>query len=154
MSIIDGVIAKKIEHYFGIEQKIKAAVQDIRHSQLYGSSKPEYTGGGGHAHVSDRTAIRAVELASPIRCISIENGRDTEQIRRPEDWIEVLDGTKQRFADSPIAAFMHKRYAEGQDWKQTCTDLYIERDTYYKWRDNVVTYATLLAVQGGLVKVR
>jgi hypothetical protein len=154
MGVLEGTICKRIEHYISIENAIKEAVKEVRDNQLYGSRKPDMSGGGGHAFISDSTAIRGVLLADRIKCITVMLGKQEEAILKPEEWLGVIGGTYNHFAGSSIPDFMQRRYKDNQDWKQTCAELYIERDTYYKWRDNVVTYAALLAVQHGLIRVR
>ena len=69
-------------------------------------------------------------------------------------WIDVIDMVIRRFEGTDIGRLITDRYFKKKSWQQTCTDLYIEKRTYYSWINDIVIYTCIKAVEAGVMKVR
>lgn len=146
----DLAIYKHIEKMFFKYDAIKKAIWEARND-----SYTPFGFEGGHAHVSDTTANKAISAAMPIKSVFINNDKEIYTIRRPEDWIAVYDASYNHFqsTDRIIANVMTMRYREKCNYLMISDKLFISKSLVYNYRDNIVVYAALTACQLGLVKV-
>jgi len=149
LSTLDTRTFKKVERYFYLYEKIVQAVEEARDNALYGTSHRDKTGGGGHCFLSDPTANRATTLADPIRRVEV----DGEIIKRPEDWIKIVEMTRRRYSKTLMGEFIVRRYSRNEDVIKTCNEMAIDRSTYYNWREDIITFAAMACCQAGLMKV-
>jgi hypothetical protein len=45
-----------------------------------------------------------------------------------------------------------KKYFDEFGERHICLELHIEKTTYYRWREEIIMYATLLAAQEGFIR--
>ena len=137
MKAIDKAVRRKIERYMYLYPTLpdiitnSMALGDVSDKPLV-SSRSRY-------RKSDPTPTSALRL--------LEN---SERIK----WYEVVHKVVSKFQEESYGRFIQYRYFDLLSEEQSCNALRIERSTYYSWRDDVVAYAALLAVQAGLIKVR
>lgn len=100
---------------------------------------------------SDPTAAQVIRNLTPIKKVMI----DCEQsIEYPERWLIVIDKTwswakAQHDCRYEVA---RRRYAK-EDYRKICFELYISRQTLDRLLEKVRMYASLQAVQLGLIKI-
>lgn len=141
---------KLIERRFFQEDKIRQAVFEARNDSGAGKTGGN---GSGHAFVSDPTASAAMREISPLRAVEIEVGKnETETIKWPEKWLQVIEATYRRYEGGVAASILRDRY-NGESQVKTCMDNYISKATYYFILKEIENYAMMCACQTGLVKV-
>lgn len=145
-----------VEKIFWNYKKIKRAIDDARMELGYYSSGGK-TGGAptNHSFISDPTAILAMKHSAPIKQVTIDGGKTTEEvIKRPEDWIFVVEQTYTHFRehDRIICNVLSRRF-QNEPWPTTCAKLEITKDKYYAARDTGIRYARECAIQLGLIRV-
>lgn len=137
------------------EQDIRAAVAEKK------AEAGGHTGGGAstHCYVSDPTATQAIRNVSEVGVISIEYGprglygREKKKIKYPERWLTVINWTKKYYntmerpeqAHIYAAAFIHK-----QDRETTCRDMNIRLGKYHAAVNDILAFATGMAVGLGI----
>lgn len=67
-------------------------------------------------------------------------------------WIKVVENTALKFNSTCKEKLIQKRYIERLELVNIMNELNIERATYFRWREEVLTYAALLAAQEGLIR--
>lgn len=149
-----------VEKMFWNYKKIKRAVDDARLELGYYSSGGK-TGGAptNHSFVSDPTATLALRHAAAIKQVTIDVGKASEEvIKRPEDWIFVVEHTYQHFKEfdaatgDVVSCVLTQRF-DNEPYPKTCVRLEITKDKYYNARDIGIRYARECAIQLGLIKV-
>ena len=68
-------------------------------------------------------------------------------------WEGVVSNTYAHFADSPKGELMQLVFKQGRREGQVCEALLLERSTYFSWKREVVLYAAMLALEGGLISL-
>lgn len=138
--MLDRKIYRMIEyhlyHYFQIRQELEQEKWDIIESG--GRDIIEY--GGGISYHSDPTASKAVKLTRP-------------DLVEKEKWLKVIEGTIQHFQGTEKGRLLQKKYFDQLGERHVCEELHIERTTYYRWREEIVVYTAMLAIQEGLIKI-
>jgi len=140
MGVLDRHIYKKIEWYLYNYYNIRREVEQEKGDIIESGGRDIVEWGGGISYHSDPTANKAVKLTRPDL---IEKGK----------WLKVIEGTIQHFEGTEKGRLLQKKYFNQLGEKHICRELHIERATYYNWRNEIVLYAALLAVQEGLLKV-
>lgn len=138
---------KTIERHFYSINEIKRAVA-LRHEEILKSS----SAGGEH-------------IGTPCNTTGDPTGRKIEQMYdlpnvetaagtfdKPMKWIAVFEATQRHF-NGLEGDLLIKRYIEKKNVTQICDEIYIAKTTYHYWRENILNYATMLAIQYGLVRV-
>lgn len=140
MSVLERQTYKQVEwylyNYFRLRREVQEAKEDIVNSG--GRDYMEY--GGGQSYRSDPTASKAMRLCK-------------DEITGYERWLKVVEQVLKRYDGDPRGGLIQKKYFDELGEVQTCQELHIDRSTYYRWREDVVTYAAMLAIQEGLVKI-
>ena len=140
MSVLDRRTYKKIEYYLYNYYKIKREVELKKQDIIESGGRDLTEWGGGISYHSDPTATRAIKLTRP-------------ELVEKEKWLKVVEGTIQHYKGTEKGRLLQKKYFDELGEKHICEELYIERATYYNWRNEIVLYAALLAAQEGLIKV-
>lgn len=143
-------IISYIEKRFYQYPKIKAAVFEARNDAAHA-----HTGGNGsgHSYVSDPTANVAIRAATPLKAVTITILKNQPEIvRRPEDWLSVVEATYKKYKGDITESVLKCRYA-GENNLTTCTDLHISKNVYYCIVREANNYALACACQLGLIKV-
>jgi hypothetical protein len=126
------------------EKAIARAVKNYRMDDGKG-----HTGGsGGHAFVSDPTAIAGIKNATEIRCVTLDDG---SVVYHPEKWLIVVRETY-RHLDGLQKEAMKLRY-EGEKSYIIQAELGISKDVFYVIKSETIKYAIAAACQIGLIKV-
>ncbi|WP_238524601.1 transcriptional regulator [Caldicellulosiruptor hydrothermalis] len=123
-------IEKILYHYFDIKHEIKAKEEEIMNCQKYGFKIDL----GNAGYYSDPTATMAIKLCS----------KELEIMRK---WIQVIDAAKEKFKGTGKGRLLEMRYFEELATDYICQKLFIERRTFYHWRDDIVVYIASLAVK-------
>jgi len=140
MGVLERQIYKKIEwhlyNYFNLKREVNEAKEEIINAG--GRDLTEW--GGGISYHSDPTATRAIKLTRP-------------ELVEKEKWLKVIEGTIQHYKGTEKGRLLQKKYFDQLGERHICRELHIERTTYYRWREEIVIYAALLAVQYGLIRL-
>lgn len=128
---------RKLEFVFHNEKAIREAVLDARNCH----EKTGKIGGTG-----DPTASRAIRNITPLRSVRIRG----ENLRRPEDWLRVVDATY-AWCDRDRLAVAKGRYA-GVDYRETCAKLSISATTYFNLLKEVRIHAAFCAANLQLIR--
>ena len=99
---------------------------------------------------TDPTARQAVKNLTPVAAVMI----DGHTVKRPESWLEVVDKTyKWSKMQKDCRYEIARRRYSGEDYRKTCRDLNISNSMRRRLFEFVQMYATLQAVQLGLIQV-
>lgn len=95
---------------------------------------------GGRTNIhSDTTASKALKLCN-------NNDEDTK-------WVSVIQKVYKRFEGTGIDKLLEERYFNKRSINDVMLNLHIEKTTIYRWREELLTYTMILAVQEKLIKV-
>lgn len=129
---------RHIELMFYREREIKRAVRLARENVT-----------GGHAFVSDPTALEGIRLATELKQVTLSDG---VVIKRPERWLRLVSGVYEALDDISRRVATCK-YHRRESWKSTTVELGLDRNTYYTIVNDVRTLAKMAACQLGLIRV-
>lgn len=130
-------------NYEQIKNIVEAARRDPKGNRLNPNS-------GGRI-VSDPTAIKAINQASPLRAVILRaKARREETLIEPEKWLYVVESTYRFFAGKDTADVLRRRF-DGEKYGKTCDDLNISKSIYYCYFNEGMHYAELCAVGLGLM---
>ena len=136
-SLIDRKIYKAIEkvlyHYFDIKHRLAEKEEEIINTR--GNEIKINVRSNGY--YSDPTAITAVKLCD-------------EELEIMRKWIKIIDITKDRYKNTDKSRLLEMRYFEKLAPNDICERLYIERRTFYYWKNEIVIYISNLAAKYGL----
>ena len=139
--VIDRHTYKTIEwslyNYQDLCQKIEEQREDILESS---GRKIDGTVNSKGA-LSDTTASKALRLASP-------------EMLKNEKWVRVVSSTLKRFGGTCKGKLLEKKYFEQLGEVEICREIPVSRTTYYAWREEIIIYTAMIAIQEGLIKVR
>ena len=134
--------AMAVEWHLFHEKEIKQAVDEAR---LDVAS----TGAGSSAIISSTTESTALRNITPLSKVVLSDG---SEVVRPELWLlaikKIYEGLNKK--QKTIA---RKRYRQGESYTRTCMNLEISQNTYFHTLNSIRSYAVVVAVQAGLVKV-
>ena len=140
MAILDRKTYKEIEwhlyHYFDLRREIR----EFREKVLNSSTPMFGNVGGGHSYHSDPTALKAIRLSKP-------------ELIEKEKWVEVIEKVKMRYANTEKGKLLQMKYFEELAREHICKTLYIDRATYFRWKNEIVLYAALLAQKYHLIDI-
>lgn len=107
----------------------------------------------GHgSKISDITATAALTNISEVPCVVVGygpriNGSGNAQvIKRPEQWLRVVDYLSEIYANKLTEDIIKRRYKSGESQQDTCKALGISRDIYFAYRKDWLRAAELYAV--------
>lgn len=135
---------RKIDFVFYNEGKIRVAVAEMR----LDDGRPHIP---QKIELSDPTVSQALRNLTPIKSVMLNCGQSLEY---PERWLIVIDKTwhwakSQNDCRYEVA---RRRYAY-EDYRKTCRELQISDTRRRRLLDLVRMYASLHAVQLGLIRV-
>ncbi len=140
MGILSRKIYKQIEWYLYNYYEIKREVQELKDEIIEGRSYDISEWGGGISYHSDPTAVKAVKLCK----------RD---IIEYEKWLKTVEISINHFKNTEKGRLLQMKYFEELSEMYICQELHIERATYFRWREEIVIYTAMLALQEGLIKI-
>ena len=141
MAVLNRHTYKKIEYYFYnyFLLKNEAAEKEEEIIKSQGSSKDILKlDWATNKNKTDITAAKAMRLC---------------ELQEKEKWLRVIGAVIERYRDTEKLKLIEKKYFEGLSEVQICTELHVERRTYYIWRNEIVLFAAIIAVQEGVLKV-
>ncbi len=140
MAVLDRNTFRLIERYLYSYRELVEGLEIIKSDIIEGGNRELTEWGGGTPYVSDPTAIRGVRLCKT-------------NIIEQEHWIRVIEQTMYKYAGTEKGRLMQLKYERELSEREICSELHIERATYYNWRQDIVMYAALVAAQEGLIRV-
>ncbi|ABB15076.1 prophage LambdaCh01, phage transcriptional regulator, RinA family [Carboxydothermus hydrogenoformans Z-2901] len=139
--MLERSIYKKIEWYLFNYFNIRREINEYRDEVLNSGRQLIEQGGGGISRHSDPTALKAIKLAS------------NAEIEKYEKWIKVIEKVIEHFKGTEKGKLLQMRYFDEYAERYICNKLHIERTTYFTWKNEIVLYTAMLAIQYGLIKV-
>ena len=70
---------------------------------------------------------------------------------RPEAWLRVVESTWQRYHGTLVGDVMCRRYKLREWWLDTVHEKHIAENTYFRWRQEFILSAALIAARDGLL---
>ena len=112
----------------------------------------------GHGSaISDITAAAALTNISEVPCVVVGYGPkinglgNAQVIKRPEQWLRAVDYIDEIYRNKPTEEFISRRYRNGEEVNETCTNMGISRTIYYAYKADVIRACELYAVGNGLL---
>lgn len=137
--IADRRLAREIEsHFYGNAMEREEIT--ARESEIAEAGAPRIHESG----------VRGTELSDPT---GEKAARMEEELKELKDWNGVVRSTYRRFSGTPQAEFLAMVYTERQSIARVCTQLYLDRSTYFRWREKILDFALIKAVEKGLIWV-
>jgi hypothetical protein len=142
-----------IEFCFANEQAIKQAVFEKRMD----GCAPKTGGGSGHCRISDTTANKAINNVMPVAVVVVEYGtmcnyrRDTKTLKNPEQWLKVVQWTRDQYADTQRGEIIRARFDVGEKRFATSQRLGISPQLYSVMLTDILTFAEGLAIGMGIL---
>ena len=143
-----------IEFCFYNEQRIKQAVFEKR---MDGCAPKTGGGNSGHCRISDTTANKAINNVMPIGVVLVECGiaingkRDSFALRNPEQWLKVVQWTRDQYADTQRGEIIKARYVDNERRYITAQRLGISPQLYSVMLTDILTFAEGLAIGMGIL---
>ncbi|WP_432748671.1 hypothetical protein [Pectinatus frisingensis] len=145
----DSAIYNYIKRIFNRYDDIKKAIWEARNDSYI-----PFGFEGGHAHVSDTTANKAISAVMPIKAVFINNDKEMYKVFHPEDWITVYESTCNYYAYNKLLSdFIHMRYREHANDIKISVKLNISKTTQHEYHKKIMAHAALIAVQMNLIKI-
>lgn len=138
--IIDHKIGKEVESHFYNYQLERGALERDKADISEENTIPRL----------DHVGSRSMTVSNPTLSKAI---RIEEDLRDYQAWVDVVSRTIKRFSGTPQAELIAMVYVERQSVDHVCKNLFISRMTYFRWKEKVINYAIILAVQCGLVSI-
>ena len=140
MGILARQTYKQIEWYLYNYHHLRREVRESKENIIEAGGRDYSEYGGGQAFRSDPTANKAMKLCK-------------KDIIEYEKWLKIIKHVIKHYNGTPLGLLLQKRYFDEFGEIQICRELHIERSTYYRWREEIVTYTAMIAVQEGLIKI-
>ena len=70
-------------------------------------------------------------------------------------WLKVIDQLISKFAnkDKNIKYLLENKYFKGRSIIEIQSDLHVEKSTIYRWKDDILIFTAILAIQEGLIEL-
>lgn len=103
----------------------------------------------GVGNVSDTTYNEALNEMSDVKVVVL---RDGTIIYRPCEWLRIM---KYIYENIPVSdsRLMQMYFFDGQPWAEVIAELEIDKDTFYRRRDKIISLVSIAAAQAGLVEI-
>ena len=134
---MDRKICKEIEGHFYEYAAERARVEERRREIAESAGGGLNVSGIKYTGVSDPTLDKAERIE--------------RELGKLKGWIRVVEKTVQHFYDKPQTEFMAMVYTERQSVGAVCDHLFIDRSTYFRWREKILGTAALHAAGTGLI---
>lgn len=136
--MLERKIRKKIEwafyNYDNLKKQAEEYILDIAESQMavsYDKLPVQSSNGNG----VERAVINGIDKNTAYK------------------WCKVVEQTIEHFADTGKDTLVKLKYFEKlREW-QLCDKLYITRPSLFNWLEDILTYATMVALQDRLIKI-
>lgn len=134
--------SKSIDFVLRYYNNIKRAVNEKRLDP-----NTPHSGGGGHARISDPTAIKAIRNTEELAAVEVffgaaVNGKtESMTLHRPESWLRVIDLAKAHFAGQVHWSIITMKYNENLSREEIVKRLNIGRTLYHVALNDVFVFA-------------
>ena len=140
----DGVLRSVKWHVKNYED-IKREIVNVRLEQKRRSGAPERRSMG---FVSDPTQSEAIKNLTPLRTITVNN----YTVKRPEQWIEAINKVMGGLSREE-QKFVEVSFWKAHSWRYAIDELHMDKDTFYRRRDRIVTLFAIEASSRGLISL-
>lgn len=134
-----------MQYYHAIKQEIFWKHQEQKRK----SGVPMGTSAG---FVSDPTQNEAIKNLTPVKYVTIFKGTTEYIVKSPEEWIECIDkvmnGMDVQDRNLVIIAFW-----KSHSWRSATMELAMDKDTFYRRRDKIISLFAIEAASRGLIKL-
>lgn len=137
--IVPNNICRKIERYF-YDFNDLIEVMDIEEEDIIFGVKEGAQDGGKSNAVNKNTEQRALKL--------IER---TEKNKEALEWVSIIKATLDHFKNTEYEKFIKMNYMQQLRKIKIMRELAIENTTFYKRREDIVTYAYCKAIERGII---
>lgn len=135
--MLDRKTRKKIEwafrSYATLRTQAAEYLVDIAESGL----TPNYGAVGGSSCAGNPTEVKGIRAAEHTAVL----------------WCKVVEKTMERFEDTGKDTLIKLKYFKNEKERHILDKLYIDRSAYYDWINDILTYATMIALQFGVIKI-
>lgn len=121
-------------NYKAMRDEAAQAIADAADKQLsvnYGGAAVKSSPG----NTNERSVISAIDRAESYK------------------WCKVVEQTLEHFEGTGKDTLVRLKYFERQREWRLCERLYVSRRALFEWVEDVITYAVMLGLQYGLVKI-
>jgi RinA family phage transcriptional activator len=140
MAVLDRKIYKETEKMLCKYFELKRMYKEKREEIMFGKINNIRVGAESIGYHSDPTATTVIRLLS-------------KELKTIENWIKVIEKVRGKFAGTDKGKLLEMQYFEELGPEHIQSKLYIERRTYYMWRNDIVLFTVLLAQKYGLIDV-
>lgn len=139
--IVPNNICRKIERYFYNYEDI-IELREIDEEDIIFGTRTGDTDGGRSNAVSQQTEQRALKLIDK-----------TEKSKEEIEWVGIISATIEHFKNTEYEKFITMNYMRQYRKVKIMRELAIENTTFYKRREDIITYAYCKAIERGIVAV-
>lgn len=139
--IVPNNICRKIERYFYNYEDI-IELREIDEEDIIFGTRTGDTDGGRSNAVSHQTEQRALKLIDK-----------TEKSKEEIEWVGIISATIEHFKNTEYEKFITMNYIKQFRKLKIMRELAIENTTFYKRREDIITYAYCKAIERGIVTV-
>lgn len=100
-------------------------------------------------HAADKTGIRGSMKSDPTYTKALKIEAETALLQA---WVDVIEDTFAYFKGTETGEFMQDVYC-GWARYTDAANMYVSKSTYYRKREDVVTYAAIKAYEKNLINV-
>lgn len=124
---------------------IRKAVYEKRLEMKRRSGAPERRSQG---FVSDPTQTEALKNLTPLRMVTISGG----EVQKPEAWIAAIDKVMSML-DHHDQRIIEVSFWEHHTWQASVDALHMDKMTYYRRRDKLMTLFAIECAARGLIRI-
>lgn len=143
MAVLDTKLYKQIEwrlyNYHALKRKA-SEYGGNRTDILFEGRLPMTGGGGGTSRRSDPSCGKA------LRLVQLDN--ECDSARR---WVDVIELVIERYNGIAKGRLLQMLYFEELGREHISARLNIERSAFFSWRDDIVTYTAMAALEHKLI---
>lgn len=100
-------------------------------------------------NISDPTYNEAVNEMSDVKVVILHDGTI---IHRPCEWLRIIKYIYENVSVSD-SRLMQMCFFDRQPWAEVIAELEINKDTFYRRRDIIISWVSIAAAQAGLVEI-
>jgi hypothetical protein len=130
-------IRKQIEHAFYNYEALKRQGAEYLVDLAQAGITAKYDSVGGRTGCSNPTQDKAI-LCADAKAVG---------------WCHVVERTRERYTQTDKEELIKQKYIEHKSPYRICNSLYITKTTLYEWINEILTFAAMVAIQEGLIKI-
>lgn len=135
---------------WGIRKKIEQAFYDYEQNRKTGAEYIDNLAYEGMVVNLNRVGGSGGKVGNPTEAKGIK----AVQGNKDYLWCSVVENTLKYFeSDKTKQDLISMKYKQHFKVRTLCTELYVEEATVFRWLDEILTYATMLAIQFRLIKI-